>query len=1659
MAEIDQLSIQIKADATDAEKAINGLITSLCSLNRNLNLGNVKNFSRQLKEVTSAAKGMSEAAAGIRSLASAGSSLAKLTGFKTLNDEMKATETEAKKMAREVADSFNFKDSGIKNYREGLKAFQEAIESQFSALQKNKTEWGYGAIYEGMLSNLSNSRKEIADIYEEVTTFAKGQKIYIDDSTRSWLEYTDTLKKVQAAFKDVSFDPKDKMRGYSELSEILDGFSGVNLKANGDKVADMFRTLVEYIDEGAEQAANAVVHGLDQIEKGLVPDDYFKEQGEKIAENVRAAFEKISSVDNVKNPFAGVLAGLQSLQGITLPDFSSLDVLADGLTKIQSVNAAKIQKVATALNSMRGGVATDGISQVASAAQETGNTVSEKMLPAIINVDEAMQKVANGFMRTNTEARMLHDVLADMFSRMAGGSKNLPDLFTGLDKFAGLSKSINLDNVFNTENIKKQARDFNIAAEQILQIEDKLRPSGSVIDIDYVEVPERLKLETGIIEKYGESLKQSGEAAREAGKETQTFGEKVKRSTESGKKGSIELLANLVALGHEIGNIANTFNKIGDFGIKGMKLAFKPLLAVVDEYKEKINGISDAFKNFYSAAKKHLEKLSAFWKRSMKTFTFMLVRKAITAVLTEINDATESLALWSKQFGTVFNDSMSQITSNLSYMARSIVGAFEPLINFVVPAFNTFADAVANAMAKVGEFFAALTGQDYYMKAVRQVTDYGDSVEKANKAQKNLISGLDDLNIITTPTSTAAGMDDLAGQWEKVNVSSTMKDWANAVKSGAKKLFEPIKKAWDNVGDYVIDGFKYMTEQGGKLLSDMANDFVEVWSQGKAVTIFENLLKTIGHIENAAGNLAKRFDEAWNSGGKGKSILENLRDIILIISGHVESMADSFKSWTDSIDFNPILQAVEDFTKQVQPLVDFLGNIVEDVWEKVILKYHKWFIEEGTPHFIEKINEIIAAFNFDKVREDLQPVIEAIERMAENIHTGVTNAIGNIGEAVAQFANSQDFTDFCETVAWILDQVTAERVEKLFTALGTAVIDVADALAKFVGSEKFQNFLQKLVDWYDSKSAEEIAGIIERIALAIAGFKFAAFVGQGIAGFFQFLSVVQSMSGIGGILSETTGGVATLEGAAGPAAIAVGAVAVSLYSMVESYGGVSGLLEELGTHFDNVCEFAQKCADQIGLTDSYDNLKESVDGLSDSLSNMGDFWGINFTGAEGIADLLVSLVTPAIKGFIDQCVVAVDVITGTTDVIGGLFEVLSGLFNMDSQKVVDGLTRMEEGAQLAGGATVRGMLLSLTGDFTNAADSFGIAADSFSDSMAQMETDTNETPKNLWDGFKLGWNKYFGEDGAGFAQYASDAAHGFLAAFQTIFNMHSPSVVMRDDIAGNIVQGLINGFNGKIPSVITLMQKFGKDILNKFTTAGANAKDFLTSAKNAIDGFISGIGNKQSSATSRMTNLAKSVSNAFSSEASANKFRGFAKNVVDGFVNGINAFKHNVVSPMRDFAASVWESFKDKLGISSPSKVFKNLAYWTVEGFNEGIEDNEASTQKAVNSWLGKVAKIELPQWDIQSAIPKSNLSSDLYTHQDVSGNVNLGSADISADMQSAFTEALGGLILPYLNRIEEYSRVTANKPSGITSREAFNAVRAEAKDYNMRTGREAFGF
>ena len=1599
MANIDELSIVIQSDTEQAVQSINTLIGSLRNLNTNLNLGNLNTFTRQLRTISTASAGLKDLGKNLEKVAKSSERIKGLSGFKSVEEEVKETDRVSTRLANTLSGKFNFDFA-----KDGA-------------------------------ANTAELRSAIRQVVEDL---------------RNGKQVTDEMS--------------------ASMGELIAKFSHAKLPMP--------------------------ISGKDQMKLGLLPEGYFDSIGKDIIGKIQTELDKLEPKDVLGN----IVPNLEKLAGVTLPDFSGIGVLADGMSKLSRVNSDKIAAIVNALHGI-------GDANIGNASNIAGQV--QNITGALENVkasDTALSTMTNNAQQATQAVALLTDKMHG-FSGYSQSMETAAEMFNRIAReFAAMAMQVNTLPAVIPQTVEQLSSGFEIAVQNTRELSDAIdmtveKLSGDVIGNPFSSIVNDIPRIEGAVEaidaEYHEiydTTEDVGDAVEEVGNRGEEAGRRGVNAAQRVQRSNIDLLASLVSLGHEIEHIAHTLDHFGDLGIKGLKFAFKPLDNAIKEYKEKIEGIGNAFKAMADKARRHIDRISAFWKRAMKTFTFMLVRKAITAIITEMSDAIKSLAVWSKQFGTIFNDSISQITSNFSYIARSIVGAFEPIINFVVPAFNALADAIANVMAKLGEFFAAMTGQGYYMAAKKQVVDYAEEVEKARKAQKNLIAGLDDLNVITTPTATNSGMDDVAEQWKKVDVSDKMKEFADEVKKFAKRLFDPIKKAWDNAGQHVLDGWKYMTGEIKKLLKDIGRDLLTVWEQPETQAILENLLHTIGYIEEGIGNLAKKFREAWNTNDVGLHILENIRDIIGIITSHVEDMAKKFRDWADTLDFYPLLEAFENFTKKIQPFVNFLMDVLGDIWEDVILRHWKWQIEEGLPHVLETISEVISAFNWDKIRKDLKPLWTAFETMRENIEKGIVNAFGNLGKRIAEFANSEDFTNFTKNVAWFMDQITAERVEKLFTALGDAILNVTEALMKFVGSDDFKDFINKIMEWYDSKSAEDIADGLTKIAIAIGAFKFAGFLGKGLGEFFKFLSILQSLKGVGGIgglLGGATGGsiATTLTSLAAAAGIIVGVVA-AIYSLVESFGGVQGVLEELKKHFDNIKKAMSDAFERSGIADSINRLKDSFNGLLKALGNQKSLWQALFTLIEGAVILLGNVLLPIIQGVIDAFSASMEFLGGILNFVGGIFDMLKGFFTGDSDLIAEGARRMCEGIYFAfkglfdllavPGSIIHKMVEGIAGFFSWLKEKLigdpivldlvdGVvlafagmvkdvieAIDGFVGDMVKLFTDLKdkaiekiqELKEKVIAKFTELKNKAiekFNELKTKVVAKASELKNEVVNKVHALkeealqkFNELKERAV---GTFNNLKNDATSVFNNLKSDIVGIAGQASNDVVGKFWEMVDGASQAFNGVLTAGWNIMSGLGSTLTSAVGDLWSTAKS----------------WGKNILDGLNVGLNNSDgwRNVkrsVGLLVDAVDSTWRTLTRTY---SPSRMFMDFGEYLVEGLNVGIDENIGSSEKEVKKWFDDIAKISLPEFDFSQVLPKDNLKMDSYQH--LSGTASLDNTGIQESVRSGVMDAVGSLILPYLNDIAQSSRETANKELRIGDKQIGQSAQRYARDFQTRTGKPAY--
>ena len=423
-----------------------------------------------------------------------------------------------------------------------------------------------------------------------------------------------------------------------------------------------------------------------------------------------------------------------------------------------------------------------------------------------------------------------------------------------------------------------------------------------------------------------------------------------------------------------------------------------------------------------------LMKFSGVFTRIFKMMRLMLLRKAIRGVIENVGDGFKGLAMYSKEF----DNSMSMITNSSKQLGYSIASMVAPLLNAFAPALTYIIELCNKVVVAITQLFSALSGASTFITAKKQVGSWADSLEEsknnAKQLKKTLLS-FDEINKLDDPTSGSSGKTlDPDSMFETKPVESKFKDLAKKIKDIFNKLIAPIKKAWEKMGDFVVKSWKSAFEKIGQLGKSVFEDFMKVWNQDKTVKIFENIFEIIGNIGVAVGNLADRFREAWEKNNTGLKILENIRDCVLAISEHAKNISESFVGWTRNLNFSPLLEAFERFTGSLEQVWDFVGGVLEDLWNDVIQPFSKHLIEETIPALMDVFTDFNNKVDWDGLREKLDKLWKALEPFAETVADGLVIFIKDVSDAIANFANSEYFETFLELIEEWIAKVDAKDV-------------------------------------------------------------------------------------------------------------------------------------------------------------------------------------------------------------------------------------------------------------------------------------------------------------------------------------------------------------------------------------------------------------------------------------------------------------------------------------------------------------------------------------------------------------------------------------------------------------------------------------------------------
>lgn len=282
---------------------------------------------------------------------------------------------------------------------------------------------------------------------------------------------------------------------------------------------------------------------------------------------------------------------------------------------------------------------------------------------------------------------------------------------------------------------------------------------------------------------------------------------------------------------------------------------------------------------------------------------------------------------------------------------------------------------------------------DNASKLADSTEDVADATKDAAKAANGYLSPLDEINRYSTQntSSTASKVPSsgtgsggspggLAGavgsvDYGKVAEGETALDKisksAEKLAKLLKKLWKPFQDAWEKEGKNTISAAQIALSGIAKLAKSVGRSLVEVWTNGTGTTMLTTMLRIAQNVLKTIGNIASGFADAWNKNNVGTQIIQNIANALVVVMQFIERIAADTATWAANLDFYPLLESISNLTSAFAPILESIGNVLEWIYNNIVLPMLKWVIEVGLPTVINLVSKV-ATFLADH-----QSIVEA----------------------------------------------------------------------------------------------------------------------------------------------------------------------------------------------------------------------------------------------------------------------------------------------------------------------------------------------------------------------------------------------------------------------------------------------------------------------------------------------------------------------------------------------------------------------------------------------------------------------------------------------------------------------------------------------------------
>lgn len=480
------------------------------------------------------------------------------------------------------------------------------------------------------------------------------------------------------------------------------------------------------------------------------------------------------------------------------------------------------------------------------------------------------------------------------------------------------------------------------------------------------------------------------------------------------------------------GAVKGAFAKLGSIG-SGIVAACKKAAGALRGLKSQIPKLGAAFNG-----------LGKKIRSVTRLFAFMVLRRAITALLNTMKQGFDTLAQYSAAKGTEFNKNISAMQSGLKQLGNSIIAAFEPLINAVTPIINAFISKLIEATNAIGQFFAALTGKSTFTHAKKVVGNYAESLDKATASTKKLATataGIDELNILQDNNNDNGGGSGATNPADSFETEKVGDKFAN--------LAQMIKDAWEKADFSEI----------GAMVAEKINAALEGIDWAKIKETSKKIAQSIGTFINGFVG-ALDWSLVGSTIGEGINTALTFANTLLttIDWGLIgRSLATGLNSAVNVIDWPAVGSLVcNGFNSIIDLLYDFVStfdftNLGESIGTAITtaIKGIKW--SKGGAAIGKAVTGLFDTFNGFVKKTDFaalgKGIVSAIGGFFKNLSWGsIGSALSNAIKALCDsLYGVVSGTDWAAVPQYIVD-----AIKDFFTGFDWS--GVSKSLGKLLGS-------------------------------------------------------------------------------------------------------------------------------------------------------------------------------------------------------------------------------------------------------------------------------------------------------------------------------------------------------------------------------------------------------------------------------------------------------------------------------------------------------------------------------------------------------------------------------------------------------------------------------